>query len=95
MKISSPIWVDEKRATYRYLEFSYGAGTVFSGKSLLNAARALSKGHIQHKTQGNPMQNGGVLVVQKGGDCVYAYASRVAGDMAPMGEVLAAARAAV
>ena len=93
MKISAPIWIDAKRVAYRHLEFTHGTASVLNLKSMFNAARALSKGHLQHKTQGNPMQNGGVLVVKKGGECVYAFASTVAGDKPPMADVLAAARA--
>jgi prostamide/prostaglandin F2alpha synthase len=94
MRITAPIWVDEKRVTYKQLQFSHGTASVLNVKSMLNAARALSKGHFQHRTQGNPVQNGGVLVVRKGGECLYAYASEVAGDMPKTAEVLAAARAA-
>ena len=94
LKISAPIWVDTNREAYRHLEFSYGTKSVINARSALNAMRALSKGHIQHATQGNPLQNGGVLVVRKGGECTYAYASKVAGDNPPIKEVLAAARAA-
>ena len=94
MKISSPIWVDGKRETYRYFEFTHGLDKVLGVKSMFNAVRALSKGHIQHKTQGNPAQNGGVGVVNRKGECVYAYASAVAGDKPPLADVLKAARAA-
>ena len=95
MKIASPIWVDGKREAYKYFEFTHGVDKVLTMKSALNAVRALSKGHIQHKTQGNPVQNGGVVVVNRQGECVYAFVSAEAGDKPPMAEVLAAARAAV
>ncbi len=94
MKLTSPVWVDTERVAYKYFDFTRGTSSVLNARSALNAIRALSKGHIQHRTQGNPVQNGGVVVVNRAGECVYAYASAVAGDMPPMAEVLAAARSA-
>lgn len=94
-RVGATIWVDPKRSTYRHLGFKRGPGsTLFSLATSRHALRALSKGFFQGKTQGDPWQQGGVLVVGKGGQAVYCYASEEAGDMAPMKDVLAAARAA-
>jgi hypothetical protein len=94
-RVGVAIWVDPKRATYRHLGFKRGPGsTLFNLSTSRNALRALRKGFFQGATQGDPWQQGGVLVVGKGGEPVYCYASEEAGDMAPMKDVLAAARAA-
>ncbi len=93
-KLSSPVWVDGKRLTYKALKFTRGAKTILNGRALFNALRALSKGHRQHRTQGDAMLNGGVLVARKGGECVYAWASQVAGDHPKTADVLEVARAA-
>jgi hypothetical protein len=94
-RVGAAIWVDPKRSTYRHLGFKRGPGsTIFSLATSRHALRALGKGFLQGKTQGDPWQQGGVLVVGKGGEPVYCYASEEAGDMAPMKDVLAAARTA-
>ena len=92
MNLSSPVWVDTKRLTYKALKFTRGIRTVLNARSLLNAVRALSKGHFQHRTQGDALLNGGVLVARQGGECVYAWASKVAGDHPRTADVLEAAR---
>lgn len=92
-RITSPVWADLKKQTYRKLPFTRGLRTVLNARSALNAARALSKGHIQGRSQGlDTFQNGGVLVVDGTGACVYAHFSEVSGDLPPMEDVLAAAR---
>ena len=92
MKLSSPVWVDTKRLTYKALHFTRGLRTVLNASALLNGLRALSKGHRQHRTQGDPFLNGGVLVVRQGGECVYAWASQVSGDHPKTADVLEVAR---
>ncbi len=92
LSLSSPVWVDTKRLTYKALKFTRGWKTVLNARSLLNAVRALSKGHFQHRTQGDALLNGGVLVAKQGGQCIYAWASQVAGDHPRTADVLKAAR---
>jgi hypothetical protein len=88
-------WVDQKRRTYRHLGFKRGPGsTVFSAAALRHALRAWRKGFRQGATQGDPWQQGGVLVVRAGGQAVLCFASEEAGDLPPTDEVMAAARRA-
>lgn len=94
MELSSPVWADTKRLTYKALKFTRGLKTVFNGKALLNALRAMSKGHRQHRTQGDAMLNGGVVIARKGGECTYAWASQVPGDIPKTEDVILAARRA-
>jgi hypothetical protein len=94
MKLSSPVWADTKRLTYKALKFTRGVRTVLNSKALLNALRALSKGHRQHRTQGDALLNGGVLIARQGGECVYAWASQVSGDHPRTSDVVEAARLA-
>ncbi len=94
-QVTAPVWVDPERRAFQALQFNRGVvGTLLDPRVALNAARALSKGFMQGRTQGDNFQQGGVLVVQRGGAPVYFYASQVAGDMPPTPEVLAAAYAA-
>ncbi len=94
-KVGGRIWLDRYRKTYAQLHFTRGAfRTLLDPRAALNAARALSKGFMQGRTQGDAFQQGGVLVVKQGGEPVYFYASKVAGDMPPTSEVIGAAMSA-
>ena len=91
LNVSSPVWVDTRKVTYRELKFTRGwRAAVFNLGSALHSVRAMSKGNFQGRSQGDVLQNGGVLVLQKGGACVYGFASKEAGDKPPIDEVLAA-----
>jgi hypothetical protein len=93
--ITSPVWVDPKLVTYKLLGFNRSVLNVLLDlRAAPNAARALSKGFMQGRTAGDVNQHGGVVVVRRGGAPVYAYASKIAGDMPPTDEVLAKAREA-
>lgn len=89
-----PVWTDPKRQTYRHLGFKRGLLSVLDLSLLSYAKRALGAGFRQGKTQGDPVQQGGVLVVKRGGELVYGYASATAGDHPPVDEVVAKALAA-
>jgi hypothetical protein len=94
-QVGGAIWVDQTRRTYRHLGFTRGPGsTLFSLATLQHALRAMKKGFRQGRTQGDPWQQGGVLVVKAGGEAVWCHASEEAGDLAPLAEVLSAARRA-
>ena len=94
-RITSPVWVDLKKVTYRHLAFTRGKDQVLNARSALNAVRALAKGNFQGNSQGlDTVQNGGVLVVNQRGECVFAFLSEVAGDKPSTADVLEAARAA-
>ena len=88
-------WVDKRRRTYRHLGFKRGPGsTLLSLATMRHALRAWRKGFRQGATQGDPWQQGGVLVVRPGGEAVLCFVSEEAGDLAPTAEVMAAARRA-
>jgi hypothetical protein len=53
--------------------------------------RATKAGFRQGKTQGDPWQQGGVLVVRRGGALEWGYASATAGDHPPLDAVFEAA----
>jgi hypothetical protein len=93
--IEGTTWVDPRRRTYRHLGFKRRPGsTLLSLATMKHALRAWRKGFRQGATQGDPWQQGGVLVVRRGGEPVLSFASEEAGDLAPTAEVMAAARRA-
>lgn len=89
-----PVWTDPRRQTYAHLGFKRGWGTVFDSAALKYAVRAMKAGFRQGKTQGDPFQQGGVLVVKQGGAVEYGYASATAGDHPPIETVMKHAKQA-
>lgn len=89
-----PVFTDPARRTYAQLGFRRGVLSTLSPRVLASAVRAWRAGFRQQKTQGDPVQQGGVLVLRRGGQAEYAFASEAAGHHPPLDEVLAAARRA-
>lgn len=85
-----PLYTDPSLAVYRALDLRRGAGTIVSARAAMNAVRALRGGFRQGRTQGDATQQGGLLIVAPDGTIRYRHADRVAGDHAPLAEVLAA-----
>lgn len=76
-----PLYTDPGRRTYRALGFRRGLGaTLLNIDTPRAAVDAYRQGFRQTRTAGDPWQLGGVLVVEAGGEIVYEYASRFAGD---------------
>jgi len=82
------VWTDPKRKTYAHLGFKRGWLSVLNVATIRSSLRAMQAGFRQGKTQGDPIQEGGVLVVKRGGELIYGYASAVAGDHPPIDEVM-------
>lgn len=92
--LDAPVFTDPARRTYAQLGFRRGVLSTLSPSVLASAFRAWRAGFRQQKTQGDPVQQGGVLVLRQGGQAEYAFASEAAGHHPPVDEVLAAARRA-
>jgi hypothetical protein len=65
----------------------------FTPLSAAYAVRALARGHMQGRTQGDASQQGGVLVIEPPGHIVFEHLSKLAGDNAPPADILAALEA--
>ena len=52
----------------------------FGLKSMRNGIRNLKRGMRQGKTQGDPLQQGGALVISKKGTLLYQHQSQAGGD---------------
>ena len=89
--ITSPLYVDPKRDSYRALGMKRGLfATLGSLASFGSVRRAMRAGFRQGLTRGDAWQLGGVLVVARGGEILYRHLSEAAGDKAPVADVLAA-----
>lgn len=84
------VLVDPSLKAYEAAGLKRSVGALFRPSVLKSAWRAMSSGHGQGLTQGDPWQQGGVLVIGKGGELRYAYVSQAPGDHPPIEDVLAA-----
>ncbi len=89
-----PLYTDPSLASYRAASLKRGLGTFLSTKVLTNALRALTRGHLQGRTRGDPAQQGGTLVILPSGQVVFHHVSQVAGDNAEPKDIVAALEAA-
>lgn len=89
-KYPGPIHTDPSLKVYDAAELVRGVASTFSPRAGLNALRALKGGFRQGRTQGDPTQQGGVLVVAPSGDIKFHYISKVAGDHPDVDRVIGA-----
>ena len=82
--------VDTKRLTYKVLGFRHGVRHTLGPASLARGVDAMARGFRQVNTQGDPFQQGGTLVVARGGNPVLFERARFAGDHASLEDILAA-----
>jgi len=87
-----PLYTDPTLRTYALAGFKRGVLATFSAKGVAHGARAWRKGFRQTGTRGDALQQGGLLVVDRGGRVLYAHRDSEAGDLASNDEVLAALR---
>lgn len=87
-----PVYVDPSLEAYRVAGLKRGVAATFGPRSLLRGVRTMARGHRQGRTQGDPWQQGGTLVIKPGGEVLMAHASQGGGDNAAPAEVIAALR---
>jgi hypothetical protein len=85
---------DVARKTFQAAGMKRGLVSTLRLRLLFNAARAMRAGFRQGKVQGDPWQQGGVLVFDRGGALVYQQLDAVGGDALDLDAVVAAVRGA-
>lgn len=90
--ITFPVFTDPSRETYRIagMERRLGIGL----KTVANGWRALRSGHLQGLTRGDPLQQGGVVVIAPEQGVLFFHSEGAPGEHAPIDDVLAALRSA-
>lgn len=88
------VFTDPTRQAYCALEMRSGLGTVLRPSVFLRSLKALRSGFRQSVVAGDPLQQGGVVVVGAGGSERYRYISQSAGDHPTAGAILASLAAA-
>lgn len=77
-----PVLCDSTRAAFAAARMRHGLASVLHPRAVLNAWRALRAGFRQTRVQGDPWQQGGVLVFDGKGSLLHAAVDAVAGDAA-------------
>ena len=86
------VYTDPSLAIYRAAQLKRGVLRTIDPRGFGKALRAMASGQRQGLTQGDQWQQGGVLVVEKGGRVLFQQASERAGDNAGAETILAALR---
>ncbi len=84
------VLTDPKRQSYRLAGFRRGVWATLGPRALVNLLRALRKGLGTGKIEGDAWQQGGALVVARGGEVLFRYASARQGDHAAPEKLVAA-----
>jgi len=89
---TGPIFTDPSLAVYKAAELKRGVAKTLDPRALGPTIRAFMRGGRQGKTQGDPWQQGGVLVISTDGSVRWHQASDRPGDNATASEIVAALR---
>ena len=93
--IDLPVYVDEKRALYRALDFKRPLLGVLNPRVFKRAAEARAAGFSQPGVWGDAFQLGGVVLKMPDGSMPYRYASALPGDHPPLDDLKAAVKKAL
>ena len=86
--------VDPAKRSYKVLGFRHGLRYTLGAASVMRGVQTTARGFTQTTTQGDAFQQGGTLVLARGGRPVFFYRSRFAGDHPAQEELMAALRLA-
>ena len=81
-------FTDPGRLAYEALGMLYGMGGWNSFKMLSMGIRAHRAGFRQGRTEGHPLQQGGVFLFDQSGDLILAHRDTTAGDHLPPDRIL-------
>ena len=87
---TGPLYTDPTLATYRAAALRRGISTIFSLGALSRSVGAFRSGFRQGSVQGDPLQQGGTLIVDTSSVVLFQHISRGPGDHAPTADLLAA-----
>ena len=80
---------DTQRKTYEALELHRSALRLMDPRTAINTLKSLFRGYRQSSVQGAALQQGGCLVIAKGGKTLFLERDRFGGDHSKIEEVLA------
>lgn len=85
-----PLYTDPSLATFEAAKLKRGVTRTLDPRGVLTSLKALSRGQRQGRTQGDPWQQGGLLVIAPGGEVLWQHASERPGDNATAADVVRA-----
>ena len=86
------VYTDPSLEIYKELGMKRGVVATLSPRTWAAAARATARGHVQTGLEGDPWQQGGLVVFARGGEIVYSKPNRDAGDRPDVDAALKALR---
>ncbi len=89
-RLAFPLLVDPDLKAYRAAGLRRGVLSSLGPRVVLRGLRALRAGKFQGPIQGDPWQQGGVFVIEAGGQVLFSQVSKSAGDHAKPEDFLAA-----
>ena len=92
-KLTLPLLTDPSRASYCALEMRRGLTSVLRPSVVTRALATWRAGFRQSRVAGDPLQQGGVVVIAPGGIERFRYISQEAGDHPSPARILAALEA--
>jgi hypothetical protein len=87
-----PLYTDPSLAVFEAAGLKRGLRRVLNARAAVAALGALRGGFRQGRTQGDALQQGGVLVIAPGDELRWAHVSEHAGDNASADDIVAALR---
>ncbi len=87
---TGPIYTDPSLAVYQAAELKRGIANTFDPRALGGTIKAFLRGGRQGRMQGDPWQQGGVLVIGRDGSVLLQDVSDRPGDNATGAEIVAA-----
>ena len=89
-RLTMPLLTDPTRQSYEAMAMRRGLGSLLTAKSAGLAFNAWRSGFRQSRVAGDPLQQGGVVVIAPGGVERFRYISQQAGDHPPPAQILRA-----
>lgn len=89
------IYTDPSLESYRLLHFKKSYWSLVGVQSMKEMIRASTSGYHQLLIQGEPDQQGGVVVIDTNATVHYFYKNKEAGDHAPLEQIIEAYQKAV
>ena len=89
-KYDGPLYVDPSLEVYKAAELKRGVAKTFSPFALGKTIKAFAAGNRQGRTQGDPWQQGGALVIDTDGSVLWHHVSAHSGDQASGADIVAA-----
>jgi hypothetical protein len=89
------VLTDPTLAAYRAAGLARGAWATYRPVSLYQMARSMARGHAHARPRGDPLQQGGTLLVDQRGRLAFYHRNQSTGDHPPAVELVDAALAVV